>query len=369
MSLQSDSQSTIKTFNVGLIFAMLVVFGLGVLTLYSATKGPGIQHIYRTQIIWFFVGCLLVSPLVFVDSQVLQKVAYPLYGMCLVLLIATLAIGQVGGGAQRWLRLGFLPAIQPSEFAKVAIVFALARYFSEERKGAPYTLRRLLTPGLLVTPLFILILLQPDIGTAGILFLAAASIIFFLKVDWRSIAIVCLSVLIVVPLAYKFVLRDYQRQRVITFLDPGKDPRGSGYNALQCRIAVGGGKVIGKGFLKGTQAQLNFIPEQHTDFIFSVYAEERGFVGGVLLLLLYGTYLFFAFRSVGRARDKFEMLLATGCAAILFWHVFINIGMVIGVLPIVGVTLPFFSYGGSSLITFLIVTALLLNVGRKKYIF
>lgn len=365
----SESQSTIRTFNVGLIVATLLVFGLGVITLYSATKGPGIAHIYRAQLLWFSVGSLLVLPLVFVDSQILQKFSYPIYGACLILLVAVLIVGQTGGGAQRWLRIGFLPAIQPSEFAKVAILFALAKYFTDERKGGPYTLKRLLIPSLLVAPLFVLILLQPDIGTAGILFLGAGSIVLFLRVHYRSILIVCVSVLILCPFAYRFVLRDYQRQRVITFLDPGRDPRGSGYNAIQCRIAVGGGKIVGKGFLKGTQAQLNFVPEQHTDFIFSVYAEERGFVGGLLLLFLYGVYLFFAFRSVGRARDKFEMLLATGCAALMFWHVFINIGMVIGVLPIVGVTLPFFSYGGSSLITFLILTALLLNIGRKKYIF
>ncbi len=367
--MRTDSHSTIRTFNVGLIVSTLFVFGLGVLTLYSATKGPGIGHIYRAQLVWFAIGSLLVLPLVFVDSQILQKFSYPLYAGCLILLVAVLLVGQSAGGAQRWLRIGFLPAIQPSEFAKIAIVFALSKYFTDERKGGPYTLKRLITPGLLVAPLFILILMQPDIGTAGILFLGAASIVLFLKVDYRSILIACLSVLILFPLAYRFVLKDYQRQRVITFLDPGKDPRGSGYNALQCRIAVGSGKVVGKGFLQGTQAQLNFVPEQHTDFIFSVYAEERGFVGGAILLLLYGIYLFFAFRSVGRARDKFEMLLATGCATLMFWHVFINIGMVIGALPIVGVTLPFFSYGGSSLMTFLILTALLLNVGRKKYIF
>lgn len=367
--MQTNAQSTIRTFNIGLIISTFLLFVLGILTLYSATKGPGIQQIYRAQLLWFAVGSLIVAPLVFIDSQLLRKVAYPIYTVCLMMLVLVLLVGQVGGGAQRWLRLGFFPAVQPSEFAKIGIILALARYFSEEKKGGPYTLKRLLAPGFLVLPHFVLILKQPDIGTAGILFLSAASIVLFLRVDWRSLVIVAISVLIVVPIAYKFVLRDYQRQRVITFLDPGKDPRGSGYNALQCRIAVGAGKIVGKGFLKGTQAQLNFIPEQHTDFIFSVFAEERGFVGGVALLILYGCYLFFAFRSVGRARDKFEMLLATGCASLMFWHVFINIGMVIGVLPIVGVTLPFFSYGGSSLLTFIVITALLLNIGRKKFIF
>jgi len=156
---------------------------------------------------------------------------------------------------------------------------------------------------------------------------------------------------------------------VITFLDPGSDPRGSGYNALQCKIAVGSGQWFGKGYLKGTQSQLNFIPEQHTDFIFSVLAEERGFVGALVLIVLYMLYCFFGLRTVVRTRDKFEMLVAVGMVSMLFWHVFINLGMVVGIMPVVGVTLPFFSYGGSSLITFMIATAMLLNLSRKRYIF
>jgi len=171
------------------------------------------------------------------------------------------------------------------------------------------------------------------------------------------------------PIAYKFLLREYQQERVKTFLNPGRDPRAAGYNALQCKIAVGSGKILGKGYLKGTQAQLNFIPEQHTDFIFSVLAEERGFLGGLVLLALYAIYLLLALKSVLGARDKFEVLLAFGCTAMMFWHVFINVGMVAGILPIVGVTLPFFSYGGSSLLTFIFATAILINIGRRRYIF
>lgn len=366
--VNSDSSNVIKTFNTGLIAAMLSVFALGILTLYSATKGPGIQVLYKTQLIHFSVGLLLSIPLIFIDTQLLAKLAYPSYFGCLILLGLVLIIGDIGGGSQRWLRLGFFN-LQPSEIAKIAIVFALARYFETERGGGPYTLKRLIVPAVLIAPLFILILLQPDLGTAGILFLAAGSILAFLGIDWRSLLFVILIGLITVPLAYKFVLRDYQRDRVKTFLDPTRDPKAKGYNALQCKIAVGSGKLFGKGYLKGTQAQLNFIPEQHTDFIFSVFAEERGFLGSLVLVLLYGTYIFFAARTVSRARDKFEMLLALGLGAIVFWHVFVNIGMVSGVLPIVGVTLPFFSYGGTSLITFMLITGLLLNISRKKYIF
>lgn len=206
-------------------------------------------------------------------------------------------------------------------------------------------MKRLILPALLIVPYFVLIKKQPDMGTAGIVFLTAASMILFIGVEWKSIFLVMMVTMISLPLAYKYVLHDYQRNRVKTFLNPMSDPRATGYNALQCRIAVGSGKVLGKGYMEGTQAQLNFIPEQHTDFIFSVFAEERGFVGALLLLGLYASYLLFSVRSILRARDKFELLVAVGLTAVMFWHVFINIGMVIGVLPIVGVTLPFLVTG------------------------
>ncbi len=366
--LKSENQNVIKTFNVGLVVTTLLIFLVGSLTLFSATKGLGYTGLYRAQLIWFVLGSLVGVGLMFLDSQILEKLAYPIYAVCLVLLMVVLVIGNIGGGSQRWLNLGFF-RLQPSEFAKLAIILTFAKYFTDDKKGAPYSLRRLVIPGLILFPYVILILKQPDIGTAGILFLVGASMIVFLKVDWKSWIIVIVAAAVLLPLSYKFALRDYQRERVHTFLDPGRDPRGSGYNALQCKIAVGSGQIFGKGFLKGTQAQGNFIPEQHTDFIFSVFAEERGFVGGVILLLLYFIYCVFALRTVSRTRDKFQMLLAFGCTALMFWHVFINVGMVSGVLPIVGVTLPLFSYGGSSLMTFMISTALLLNLSRKRYIF
>jgi rod shape determining protein RodA len=367
MAFQTDSH-VIKTFNWGLFFAMLALFLFGVITLYSACRGPGLAGLYKTQLVWFLICLIAGSAVVFLDNEIFEKIAYPFYGGCLALLTLVLFIGRVGGGSQRWIDLKFFH-LQPSEIAKLAIVFTLAKFFSDERRIPPFTLRDLIIPGLLTAPFFMLILLQPDLGTAGVLFLVAGSVIIFLGVNWKSLVIVATIGLITIPVAYQFVLRDYQKDRVKTFINPGRDARGSGYNALQCKIAVGSGKFLGKGFLKGTQSQLNFIPEQHTDFIFSVFAEERGFVGGVILVILYSIYCFYALRTVARARDKFQMLLAFGMAAIIFWHVFINMGMVIGILPIVGVGLPFFSYGGSSLLTFTLATAILLNVSRKKYIF
>ena len=366
MAFQSDS-GVIKTFNVGLFVSMVLAFLLGIVTLYSASKGSG-TTLYKTQLVWFGLGLLVTLAIVFIDSHILERIAYPFYGLCMVLLTLVLFVGRIGGGSQRWIDLKFFH-LQPSEIAKLAIVFTLAKFFADDKGSPPYTLKRLVVPGLLVAPFFVLILLQPDLGTAGVLFLVSASMVFFLKIHWRSMLTVVLVFMIAVPFVYQFVLRDYQRDRVKTFLNPGRDARGSGYNALQCKIAVGSGKVFGKGFLKGSQSQLNFIPEQHTDFIFSVFSEERGFFGALVLLALYWSFLFYSLRTVARARGKFEMLLAFGLTAIIFWHIFINIGMVIGILPIVGVGLPFFSYGGSSLLTFMVATALLLNLSRKKYIF
>lgn len=368
MEIGNPSQNVIKSFNTGLFVSMCLIFILGIVTLYSATNGPGNRELARHQMMYFGIGMAMVAALIFVDSQILSKLAYPAYAICFVLLLLVTLFGHVGNGSQRWLNLGFF-RLQPSEFAKLSIIIALAKYFSEEKGGPPYTLRRLAIPAILVLPYFLLILKQPDMGTAGILFLASASIVLFVGVNWKSLLIIVISGLIALPVVYRFGLHGYQQDRVKTFLDPERDPRNTGYNALQCKIAVGSGQIFGKGYLKGTQAQLNFIPEQHTDFIFSVFAEERGFVGALLLLTFYGMYCFYALQTVGRARDKFEMLVAIGLTALMFWHVFINIGMVSGIIPIVGVTLPLFSYGGSSLFTFMISTALLLNISRKRYIF
>lgn len=366
---QSDTPTGFfKSFNLGLVFSTLLIFATGLLTLSSATKGPGLVTLTKMQLMYFVLGLVVGLCILFIDSEVLQKLSYVAYAVGLLLLGLVLVVGHVGNGSQRWINLGFF-RLQPSEFAKIAIVLALAKYFTDDNRGGPYSLKRLAVPALMILPYFILIKQQPDMGTAGIVFLTAASIVLFVRVELKSFLFVALIGFISVPVAYKYVLHDYQRNRVKTFLDPSSDPRATGYNALQCRIAVGSGQVLGKGYQSGTQAQLNFIPEQHTDFIFSVFAEERGLVGGLLLLLFYGAYLFFACSIVARARDKFEVLVALGLTAVMFWHVFINIGMVIGVLPIVGVTLPLFSYGGSSMLMFMICTALLLNISRKRTIF
>lgn len=366
--IETESQRSLRTFSFELLLTFLALFGIGLVTLYSATEGPGLQGLVKSQVFWFAIGSAISLILIFIDPQLLERLSYFIYAFCLLLLIAVAIFGRVGGGSQRWLNLGFFH-LQPSELAKIAIVFAYAKFFATTHIHPPYTLKKLIFPAMLVLPYMVLILIQPDVGTAGIVFLVAGSMVLFLRVSLKSLFIVVVIGLITIPVSYRYVLKPYQQQRVKTFINPESDPRGAGYNALQSRIAVGSGKITGKGYLKGTQSQLNFLPEQHTDFIFSVFAEEWGFFGAVGLVGLYFLYCFLSLQTISRTRDKFEMLLGFGLVSIFFWHVFINLGMVVGILPIVGVTLPFMSYGGTSLVTFMMGTALILNLSRKRYIF
>lgn len=214
-----ESQNFIKTFNLGLIISMFLLFLLGVITLYSAARGPGLYGLYKSQLIYFSIGLVLISILVFVDSEMLQKVSYLSYAVVLIMLGLVLVVGHESKGSSRWFNLGFFH-LQPSELAKVSIVMTLAKYFSDEKLGGPYTLRRLWIPLVLILPYFLLILKQPDMGTGGIVFLTAGVLILFVKVDWRSLLIVGVLGVITVPLAYEFVMHDYQRERVKTFLDP-----------------------------------------------------------------------------------------------------------------------------------------------------
>ena len=212
-------------------------------------------------------------------------------------------------------------------------------------------------------------MIQPDLGTALIILATFGSMMLFLKIKPKTLAILGLCAATALPIVYKFGLKPYQRQRIVSFIDPMSDPKGSGYNSIQSMIAVGSGQLFGKGYKQGTQSQLNFLPEHHTDFIFSVFSEEHGFMGCVILIALYLIFLLNGLSVAYQSHDKFGVLLALGIMTIFFWHIFINMGMVMGLLPIVGVPLPFMSYGGSSLITSILGVAILTNIANKKFMF
>jgi len=274
-------------------------------------------------------------------------------------------------GARRWLQLGGMQ-VQPSEFVKLAVIIVLARWFTQDETGVrkgQYGILDLWRPFLLILVPVALVMKQPDLGTASVTFAIAMTMVMFAKVKWRDLIIMMASGAGACVLAGNKVLKDYQKQRILTFLNPEAYAKGAGYHSIQSVIAVGSGQWSGKGWGEGTQNQLAFLPEQHTDFIFSVWAEEHGFLGGLVLIALYAFLVLAALDVAANARDKFGSFLALGIAALFFWHAFINMGMVTGVLPVVGVPLPLFSYGGSSVVADMLGIGILLNVSLRRFMF
>jgi rod shape determining protein RodA len=358
-----------KKFNWNLLGLEIAIFAFGIWNLYSATsvedKGLGL---YRQQLIWFGFGMGMTALILLVHYSLLSRLAYPIYFANLLLLVLVLVAGKSSLGAKRWIGFGGF-RIQPSEFMKLSLVICLAKYFESDRTVGGYGFRDLLMPLLLVGIPCGLIMLQPDLGTAMIIGLTFASMMLFMRIQTKTLAIILIAATIALPTVYKFGLKPYQRQRIVSFLDPMSDPKGAGYNSIQSMIAVGSGEFWGKGYKKGTQSQLNFLPEHHTDFIFSVFSEEHGFVLCSMLLALYLAFLSNGLSIAYQSHDKFGVILALGIVTIFFWHIFVNMGMVMGMLPIVGVPLPFMSYGGSALLTAIAGVAILTNIANKKFMF
>lgn len=352
---------------------LLLTFGLvliGVMTIYSANYNVAGEHagaLPSRQLLWFAIGSVAMLTAFAIDYHYLDRLAYPFFAFMLCLLFLVLFVGHSGGGSQRWINLGFF-RLQPSEPAKLAIVLVMAKYLQDNEPSRGYRLRDLWVPFLLVAPLVLLTLVQPDLGTAIILGLVFLSLILMGGLRIRSFLCLIGAGLAFLPIAWQF-LKPYQRQRIWTFLDPDRDPLGAGYHVIQSKIAVGSGGLFGKGYLQGTQNQLEFLPAQHTDFIFSVFAEEWGLLGCLILLLLYLALIAYALRLVERARDRLGALLVFGMIAIFFWHAVINVAMVTGVMPVVGVPLPLVSYGGSSLASMMFAVGVMINVSMRRYTF
>ena len=334
--------------NWGMVVLLAMVAGIGFAMLYSAANGSMDPWASR-QMVRFGLGLVIMIVVALIDIRLWFRYAYLLYFGCLLLLGAVEVMGEIGMGAQRWIDIGFV-RLQPSEMMKVSLVLALARYFhglSGEDVGRPLYL---LLPIFMVLAPAGLVMKQPDLGTAGMLLLAAGAVFFCAGVRWWKFALVIVAGLATVPVAWNF-LHDYQKARVMTFLNPENDPLGAGYHTLQAMIGFGSGALTGKGFMQGTQSHLNFLPEKQTDFIFTMLAEEFGLVGSLTLLGLYFLLLAYGFAIAIRARNQFARLLALGLSTNLFLYVFINMAMVMGVFPVVGVPLPLVSYGGTVLLT------------------
>jgi len=352
-----------------LLMLVLALGACGVVNLYSAASsfGGGGTPVYLKQIYWFGLGLLVMLAVAMVGVQRLSSVAYPLYILVVLMLVAVLLWGRVIGGSQRWLALGPV-VVQPSELARLAVILVLAQYFQRRDQNQPYRLHQLILPlGLALLPA-LLILKEPDLGTSLLVLLVAASVILVNGVRLGSLAAAGITLLLALPVAWHF-LKDYQKRRIFSFLDPESDPLGAAYHLIQSKIAVGSGQFTGKGFLSGTQSQLHFLPEQHTDFAFSVLAEEWGFLGALLVISLLAAVVYRGLAAAYRAKDRQGLLIVAGATAMIFWPAVINVGMVVGLFPVVGIPLPFISYGGSSLITTLAAVGLIQAVSMRRFVF
>ncbi|MGE3538225.1 MAG: rod shape-determining protein RodA [Candidatus Tectimicrobiota bacterium] len=350
----------------------LATITLSIVLLYSATsertEGPTGMHV--KQLLWTGVGLVSMFVVLCVDYQTLCRHAYLLYGVLLISLVVVLFFGRVVNGSQRWLVIGPWH-LQTSEFAKPILILVLARYFTEHTPPgtSPLSWRDLLVPILLVGIPFMLIVKQPNLSTATVLVLILCVMVLLIGLRLKTLLPLLTLGVAAIPLAWSMLLKDYQRERLLTLLNPQPDLLGAGYHSWQSKIAIGSGGLWGKGLLAGTQSRLSFLPERHTDFIFAVLAEEIGFVGVLLLLCLFSCLIVHGGIIAYRSRDRLGALVAIGVVTMLSAQVFLNIGMTIGLVPIIGLPLPLMSYGGSSLVMTFLCLGLLMNVRMRRFKF
>ena len=350
-----------------MLLVILLLCGLGLLNIHSATHHSEVDYISR-QVIALVVAFAAGAGIVFLDYRIFERIAYLLYGLNLFALALVPFLGVIRNGAKRWINLGAFNWL-PSETMKMMTILALAKYFQKRNQTEKMGLKELLIPALIVGVPALMTITQPDLGTGGHILIIGASVLLFVGIQPRILIGACIIGVVSFPVFWQYGLKPYQKERIVTVLNPMRDPRGEGYNAIQSLIAVGSGEMTGKGYQRGTQTQLEFTPEGHTDFIFTVLAEEWGFLGAALLFFLY-IFLFYRMISIASlASDTFGALLGVGIAALFASQIFINIAMVCGMFPIVGIPLPLLSYGGTSLLTSLVGLALLVNVGYRRSLF
>jgi rod shape determining protein RodA len=356
-----------QNFDWTLMLLVAAIVAVGIINLASATHiDDELTGEVRRQLFSLGVGSLALLVAIGIDYRHFERLALPVFAICLLLLFATLIFAPVTRGSQSWL---FGGRLQPSELAKLGLILALARYFHRNPPSEIRRLRDLVRPGVIVMLPVAFILLQRDMGVAVLTLLIGSTYLPFMRISWKAwvgVSVVGVAALITV---WMFVLAPYQQQRILDVVDPGRDPLSSGYQAIQSRIAIGSGGLLGAGYRAGTQTQLRFLPTQHTDFAFSVLAEEWGFVGSVGVLTLYLILLLWGLWVARNSKDTFGAMLAVGVVGMIFWPLVLNIGMVLGLAPVIGVPLPLFSYGGSALVTSLVGLGLMMNVSMRRYVF
>ena len=349
-----------------LVILLAVVGGTGAMMLYSV--GGGWSPWAADHVIRFSVMTVVMLGLALIDLKWWFRAAYPLYGLFLLLVLMTefTPLGYTAGGARNWLNLGFI-RLQPAEFIKFGLVLALARWYHAHSAQDARLSWKLLIPAAMVGVPFLLVAKQPDLGSAMLIALTGAAIMFLAGLSWRIIAVGVGAAMAIIPPFVMFVMHDYQRNRVLTFLNPEADPAGTGYNIIQSKIALGSGGLLGRGFGLGSQSQLEFLPERHTDFIFSALSEEFGFVGSFTILVCYAAIVLISLRIASLSYSHFGRLAAAGIASTFALFILINGAMVMGLAPVVGVPMPLLSYGGSSMMTLMIGFGLIMAVRVHRY--
>lgn len=349
-----------------LFVVTLVAAVIGIIMIYSATRSMNTASNVLIQSGSFFLGAVLMYFISKIDYHIFGHIALPAYGICIVLLGLVLLIGEAGTwGSRSWIRFGPI-GIQPSEICKVGFAITFSKHLSmvKEELNKPLNVLLLLAH---VAVLLGLIMLQPDAGSAMVFCFMFAVMLFAAGLSFKYIIPALIGIVAFIPLAYKFLLSEYQKHRIQVFFNPDMDKLGSGYNVIQSKIAVGSGEIFGKGYLQGTQNQMGFLPTKHTDFIFSVIAEEFGFVGALVVICILFLIIARCIKAATEANDAFGRYLCLGVAAMLIFHTFENVGMCIGLMPVTGIPLPFISYGGTSLLTNMIAVGIVLSVTRHSY--
>jgi len=356
--------------NWGLVSLTAILFLVGVVNLYSASTlrvaaGTELDAFFNKQLLWGAAGLCAMTFVVLVDYRHFKAISWPIFFLSLLLLLGVSVAGKTIYGAKRWLDLGFFN-LQPTELTKIAVLVLGARLMARmEGKLGWLNLGRVLLVGLVPAAF---IVKQPDLGSALNILLILGGMILFKGITASVFRVLIIVVPVMLPFGW-FFLHDYQKQRILTFLDPGNDPLGAGYHIIQSQIAIGSGGFWGKGFLQGTQSQLRFLPEKHTDFAFAVFGEEWGFAGAIILLILFCSFLYQVYIVSMEAKDDFGSYLAAGVFFYFFWQILINMGMVLGIMPVVGIPLPFISYGGSASVVNFTMIGVVLNVAMRRFVF
>lgn len=349
----------------GLLVAALLLSAIGLATVHSASSELAVDYLPR-QAIWIGLGLVAFALAFSIDYQLLAKFSLLLYLGSLATLVAVLFVGYRAGGAQSWFAVAGIQ-VQPAEFAKLATALMLARYLGGVNRDR-LSSGQIVVAGLITGVPMALIVLERDLGGAAMFVPLLAGSLLVAGVRWKLVAVALLAAVAAGVVAWNFFLLGYQRERVLTFLDPEREPQGAGYQLRQSKIAVGSGQITGRGYMQGTQSQLRFLPARHTDFIFAVLAEERGFLGVVSVLLLYGFYVANGARVAVRARDRTGVLLVVALLSLAAFHVLYNTAMVVGLVPITGIPLPFLSYGGSFTLANFAAAGLILNVDFRRHV-